>query len=312
MDTRLLKMFSAVARHGGLSAASRELHLTSSALSHGLKALESQLGTRLFDRMGNRLLLNQAGEQLLNQIKEPLDALDRAASSIKALSKWGQGRLRIGGAGAVCGAILARVIRTLHRDFAKLFLVIECGEAEHLLQSVRDRRIDLALTDQPADVSDLESTPMFDDELLFAFSSEHPWADGRALGASEVARRSLILEPKTTPTGQLFHRYLDAQGIEPTVILETANLDTMRELVKLNVGVAILPPWAFDRELAAGLVKMRPLGSQALRRRWTIVHRTDRRLSLAEEQFVKICRRQAAALRLDRKDLPAASQVNTR
>src|SRR5262249_37487166 len=98
METRLLKVFCAVARHGSVAGAARQLHLTPSAISHSLKALETQLGCRLFDRAARKMLLNQAGEQLLAKIEQPLAALDAAEQSLKSLSKWGEARLRIGAA----------------------------------------------------------------------------------------------------------------------------------------------------------------------------------------------------------------------
>src|SRR5262249_25479559 len=111
MDVRLLKVFSAIARHGALPAASRDLHLSASALSHALKALESELGARLFDRVGRRLVLNQAGEQLLMQIEEPLAALDQATRAIKELGRWGHGRLRLGAPASICQHLLPEVLR---------------------------------------------------------------------------------------------------------------------------------------------------------------------------------------------------------
>src|SRR5438046_4207226 len=115
MDTRLLRMFCVVARMGSLVAASRIMHLTPSAMSHGLKALEAQLGCRLFDRTGKKLLLNQAGEQLFAQVQAPLTALDAAAESLKRLGKWGQTRLRIGASASACQHIVPGIIRELKK-----------------------------------------------------------------------------------------------------------------------------------------------------------------------------------------------------
>ncbi len=309
MDTRLLKMFAAVARHGALPAASREMHLTASALSHGLKALESELGTRVFDRIGKRLVLNQAGEQLLAQIQEPLAALEKAASAVKALGKWGQGRLRIGAPGAACQHLMPAVLRELNRRYAKLLLVIECGESAELLDLLRQHRIDLAISIEPENTPELELKPLFEDELLFAFSSEHPWADGRALSPEEVSRQPLILSSRTSWTAQKLQQFFAAQEIEPTSIMEIGNTATIKELVKRSVAVAVLAPWVCDRELALGSVKMRPLSGKGLRRRWTIAHSAQRRLGLPEEDFIKLCRGHVASMRLDRKDLPRLDQT---
>ena len=76
MEIYQLKMLLAVAEKGSLVSAARDLRLTPSAISHGLKALETQMGCRLLDRVGKKVYLNQAGEQLLSQVKEPLAVLD--------------------------------------------------------------------------------------------------------------------------------------------------------------------------------------------------------------------------------------------
>src|SRR5436189_3486901 len=124
METRLLKMFCAVAETGSLVTAGRKLHLTPSALSHSLKSLETDLGCRLFERVGKRMVLNQAGEQLLAQILGPLSALDSAAEAIKRLGKWGQTRLRVAASAAACQHILPKVIRELKKNDGNIELRI--------------------------------------------------------------------------------------------------------------------------------------------------------------------------------------------
>src|SRR5260370_39397179 len=108
METRLLKMFCAVAEGGGLVAASNKLHLTPSAISHGLKSLERQLGCRVFERTGKRLVLNQAGEHILAKIKSPLAELDSVAESLEHLGKWGKRRLRLGAPSSLRQHLLPR------------------------------------------------------------------------------------------------------------------------------------------------------------------------------------------------------------
>src|SRR5580765_8338960 len=145
MDTRLLRMFSEVARLGSLVAASRVLHLTDSALSHGLKSLEAQLGCRLFERTGKKLVLNQAGEHLLAQIEGPLAALNAAEESLKRLGKWGHTRLRIGAAASACQHIIPGIIRELRKACPSVQLQIESGDTPQMVNLLHQDRIDLAL-----------------------------------------------------------------------------------------------------------------------------------------------------------------------
>lgn len=305
MDTRLLKIFSAVARLGSLVEASRELHLTPSALSHSLKALEGAVGCRLFDRAGKRMLLNQAGEHLLAGIEEPLAALDALAESLKNLGQWGQSRLRLGAAVSSCRHIVPAVIRELKKSFPKLILQIESGDMADMVDLILHNKIDLALGVMPEDAADLEMRAMFQDELLFTFASSHPWAAGRPITPDELRRQPLILYQRHSFTSRLVDDYFRRLDIVPSTVMEIASIEAIKELVKLNLGVSVLAPWVADHELARGTLKMRPLGPKVLRRRWVVAHRAGRRLSLAEETFCRLCRNHTAGLRLDRKDLPA-------
>src|SRR6266436_7794197 len=145
MDTRLLRMFCVVARLGSLVAASQVLHLTPSALSHGLKALEAQLGCRLFERIGKKLLLNQAGEQLLAQSQSPLAALDAAEESLKRLGKWGQTRLRIGASASACQHIVPGIIRELKKTCPTVQLQVDSGDTPEMVGLMEQNRLDLVL-----------------------------------------------------------------------------------------------------------------------------------------------------------------------
>ena len=99
LDTRQLRAFVTLARRGSFTMAAKELHLSQSAVSHSMKALETDLGCRLFDRMSKKVLLTQAGEHLLQHADKILLEMSAARESITQLGKWGRGRLRISARG---------------------------------------------------------------------------------------------------------------------------------------------------------------------------------------------------------------------
>jgi DNA-binding transcriptional LysR family regulator len=303
METRLLKMFCAVAENGGLGAASNQLHLTPSAISHGLKSLERQLGCRVFERAGKRLVLNQAGEHLLAKIKPALAELDAAAESLKRLGKWGQTRLRLGAAASLCQHLLPRVIRELKKSYPKLELQVESGDTAELIKMVRGNQIDLALGVAPDHDSGLEARPLFRDELMFVLAPSHPWAEGKPLSRDDLRTQPLILYQRSSLTARLVNEFFQRLDLVPCAVMEVGNIEAIKELVRLNLGVAVLAPWTADRELARGLLKVRPLGSKPLTRHWVALSLAGRRLGLAEESACKLIRHHAAGMRLDRKDV---------
>ena len=304
METRLLRMFCAVARRGSLVAAARDLHLTPSAVSHGLKSLEHQVRCRLLDRVGKKVYLNQAGEQLLAQVEKPLAALNAAEESVKRLGKWGQSRLRIGASASACQYILPGVIKKLKKDFHNASIQIESGDSGEMVDLIVQNQIDMVLGLAPPDDTGLEVRTLFKDELLFTFAPSHPWATARSIPRDQIALQPFILYQRASITARLLDDYFRSLQIVPLTIMEIANIAAIKELVKLNLGVAILAPWTAEQELKQGTLRMRPMGPKPLRREGTITCMAGRRLNLIEETFCKLCIELAASLRTDREQLP--------
>jgi DNA-binding transcriptional LysR family regulator len=302
MDTRLLRMFCAVAESGSLGKAAEKLHLTPSAISHAIKALESQLGCRLFERSGKRMLLNQAGEQLLAQVRPPLAALDAAAESLKRLGKWGQSRLRVGASASICQHLLPGVIRELKKAHAQIELQVESGDTPELVELLRGNKIDLGLGVAPESNGGLEVRPLFRDELMFVFAPSHPWSAGRPISRDELRTQPLILYQRASLTARTVNEFFRSLDLVPSAIMEIGSIEAIKELVKLNLGVSVLAPWTVDDELVRKKLKMRPLSTKPLTRHWVALSLAGRRLTLAEEQFCKLCRHHAQGMRLDRKD----------
>src|SRR3974390_1257774 len=96
LDTRQVRAFCVLARTGSFTQAARELHLTQSGVSHSMKALERETACRLLDRLGKKVVLTQAGEQLLVHATKILQEMETARESLTHLGKWGRGRLRLG------------------------------------------------------------------------------------------------------------------------------------------------------------------------------------------------------------------------
>src|SRR5436190_3457039 len=115
LDTRQLRAFVTLARRGSFTQAARELHLSQSAVSHSMKALEQDLGCRLFDRMSKKVLLTQAGEQLLSHADRILREMRAARESIAHLGRWGQTRLRIAASTTACQYVLPEVLREFQK-----------------------------------------------------------------------------------------------------------------------------------------------------------------------------------------------------
>jgi LysR family transcriptional regulator, low CO2-responsive transcriptional regulator len=289
-DLRQLRAFSVLARTGNFTQAARELHLTQSGVSHSMKALEQQTGCRLLDRLGKKAILTQAGEQLLQHAEKILDEVERARDSLTSLGKWGRGRLRLGASITACRYIIPAVLREFKESFPDHAITIEPGDTRDLVDSLLHRRVDLALCIEPAKESQLETHRLFSDELQFIVSAVHPWAQSRRVVRAEIPRQQYILYSKTSITTALIDDYFREEEMVLNTVIEVGSMEATKELVKLGLGISILAPWIAQKEIDEGSLVQLPLGRRALSRHWSILHWQNKRLNLAEETFIGLCR----------------------
>lgn len=289
LDSRQLRAFSILARTGSFTATAQELHLSQSAISHSMKALEQEIGCRLLDRMGKTVVLTQAGEQLLVHAQKILAEMESARSGLGYLGKWGSSRLRIGASTTACQHVLPAVLREFKESFPACAISIEPGDTPEMIDALRQHRIDLAVNLEPRREEPLAFRPLFTDELRFVLSPLHPWARAGRVARNEIPGQHYILYGKGSYTFGMIEAYFRQEQIVLHSLLDLGNMEAIKELVKLGLGVSILAPWIARKELEEKSLVALPLGKRKLKRRWGVLHWRARRLSLAEETFIGLC-----------------------
>lgn len=289
LDSRQLRAFTILARTGSFTQAARELHLSQSAVSHSMKALQGEVGCRLFDMMGKKAVLTQAGEQLLERAARILAEMSEARAELGRLGKWGQSRLRLGASTTACQHLLPGVLREFKESFPNCAISIEPGDTPEMIDALRAHTIDLAVNLEPSREEPLDFRPMFTDELQFIVSPRHPWAEAGRVARDEIARQNYILYKRRSYTSAMIEEYFRKDDIVLFSQLDLANMEAIKALVKLGLGVSILAPWTAREELKEGSLVALPLGKRKLRRRWGVLHWQGRRMSLVEETFIGLC-----------------------
>lgn len=255
-----------------------------------MKALENEVGCRLLDRLGKSVILTQAGEQLLAHTETILSEMDLARARLAELGKWGHGRLRIGTSLTACQYILPGVLREFKESFPQCVIHIETGDTPRLLELLVQNRIDLALSLEPRTSCPFEFKAIFEDELLFHVSPLHPWAIGRKVERRDIAQQRFIFYTKTSYLFQMIEQYFLREKIVLPTSVELGNMEAIKQLVKLGLGVSILAPWVAQSELTDGSLAALPLGKAKLKRRWGILHHKDAHLNLQQATFIGLCR----------------------
>src|ERR1043166_4213210 len=295
LDSRQVRAFCVLARTGSFTQAARELHLTQSGVSHSMKALERDIGCRLLDRLGKKVVLTQAGEQLLQHATKILQEMENAREAMAHLGKWGGGRLRLGASTTACQHLIPPVLREFKESFPDHAITIEPGDTPELVSALLRHRVDLAL--EPEKEPQLEFHPLFTDELDFIVSALHPWAKSGRVERNEISRQNYILYNKRSVTFRIVEEYFRREDMVLNTVIELGSMEAIKELVKLGLGASILAPWIARKEIEEGSLVALPLGRRKLERRWGILHWRGKRLNLAEETFIGLCESACAPLR---------------
>ena len=291
IDSQQLRVYVTLARTQNMNRAAEELHMTTSGVSHCLKALEADLGCRLFDRTSRKLALSKAGLEFLAEAEQILDQMKSVRGKIRAWTDWRQGQLRIAANGMACQFLLPPTLREFRESFPSFTIKIEQCSSREAIAMLADEQLDLALLTEPAQPSArVDFNLIGEDDLQFIVHPLHPWAAKRKAQPDDIPNRKLIMPERGGNTYALIESYFRNEGIHIQPFIEIANEQAIKEFVRLDMGVGILPRWLVAEDIAQGLLVGLPLGRRRLKRRWGVLHAKTRKLSLADNLFLNVSR----------------------
>ena len=295
-DLRQLRAFVAVVEEGSFTLAARRIFVTQSAVSHSLRTLEEQLSCRLLDRTGKRVAVTAEGEVLLRRCKRVIFELEQASRDLDGLRRWGQTRIRIGAPHSLCHFLIPSVLREFRDCFPRCEPIIEAGDTTVLLDRLASADLDLVVGLKPRGKGEDGYRPMFKDRLAFVVSPFHPWAIDSSSVLSTINDQQFIIYAKATETYRLIEEWLEqkrSNGKKPLVL---GDMQAIKEMAKLGIGVGIVAPWVAAREIEDGSLRIVTINEPGIEREWGIFHSPKREPSLVEEAFIGLCEMASAAM----------------
>ncbi len=283
MDTSNLKTFITAAELASFSLAAEQLYLTQPAVSKRISALENELGTRLFDRIGRRISLTEAGHMLLPRARDILAEIDDSLRQIANLSGEVGGRLSIGTSHHIGLHRLPPVLRAYTRAWPKVELDLRFMDSEAACRAVQTGQLELGIVTLPlTPLADLDSEPVWTDPLRIVAGREHPLAGQPHIQPAQLATHAAILPAHGTYTRALLERAIASEAGSLQVSMTTNYLETIKMLVSVGLGWSVLPQTMLSDDLQALDVPDLPLVRQL-----GVVHHRQRTLSNAARAMLQ-------------------------
>jgi DNA-binding transcriptional LysR family regulator len=282
-----LVYFSKVAEAKSISRAAEELLVTQPAVSKQIKALEEELGGRLFDRLGKKVHLTRAGEALYGHAVKILRSVEEAKAAVKGLSGECSGELVIGTSDHISLHRLPGVLKSFIAAYPKVDLKLRCHRSETILEMAARNLIDLGVITLPEVAEPLVSKVLWKDPMSLVVPRGHPLASMDAVRLRDVARYGLILPEPGTTTRKKIDDAFARKKLVPNVAMEVAYIETIKGLVKVGLGISILPDKAVEEEVKGGLLLTVRLRDANFVRNLGVVYLRDKYLSRPAAEFLR-------------------------
>jgi DNA-binding transcriptional LysR family regulator len=290
MELMQMEMFVAVVEEGGVRAAAERVFRTEPAVSMGIRKLEEEIGTPLFDRSKRYAYrLTEPGEALLKYAKQMLGLRKEAVSVLSDLCNVRAGLLRIGANESLSLHLFPEIAQTFLKQHERIQIELRCGRSESLLGELRERKLDLALVSFKPQDKGLEAKFITRDELVLITSARHPFAKKTSVNMLELGKESILVMDISRPSP--WHRKItdafERSNAPLHLRLENAPIETIKKMVAIGIGIGFVPRISVRQEIATGELCIVPVDGFHQERSICVVRRKMVH-SLAAKAFAQI------------------------
>jgi LysR family hydrogen peroxide-inducible transcriptional activator len=256
MELHQLRYFSAVADTGSFSRAAEKCHVSQPSLSQQIQKLESELGGRLFDRLGRSVRLTDLGEAFLPRARSVLHELSSAKDELIERLHSEASPVVIGAIPTIAPYWLASRLATFSRKFPKVHLTIAEEITPVLLDRLRAGSVDLAVLALPIRGHEFETHPLFTERLFAALPRKHKLSRRPSLQLADLRRDPFLF----LRDGHCFRdtavAACDRARLDPRVVFESGHLSSLLAMVGAGMGVSLVPEMAVDKSKPCRFVRI--------------------------------------------------------
>jgi DNA-binding transcriptional LysR family regulator len=281
---RQLSVFEAVARHLSFSRAAQELHLTQPAVSMQIKQLEENVGTSLFEQLGKKIYLTEAGHELYHYSRSIAQQLNEAEEVLAELKGLKRGKLKISVA-STANYLAPQLLATFSQRFPTVTVSLDVTNRQTLLQQLANNEMDMAIMGQPPDGLDLVAESFMENPLVVIAPVTHPLVREKRIPLGRLQEETFLMREAGSGTRIAMERYFDAHGAKIHTGMEMSSTEAIKQGVQAGLGLGVVSLHTVELELEAKRLKLLDVEGLPIRRHWYIVHRKDKRLSAAAQAF---------------------------
>jgi len=289
---RRLQVFHAVAGTSSFTRAAEALHMTQPAVTHQVRQLEEELGTRLFDRANNRIALTEAGEEVRAYASRILGLYADMQESVKALTGERTGLVTLGASTTVAEYMLPELLGEFRRHFPEVRIRLRVANTDAVVAMVADSAIDLGVVEGAVEDGRLLVEECRRDELQVVVPPDHPLAARDTVTPADLLPWPILFREDGSGTRSVIERYLESHGIDAARLdrpFELGSTEAIKGAVRAGTGISILSAATLEKEVQLALLAVRPLEPR-LERPYSFVRQRQKFRSQVMDELYQFAR----------------------
>ncbi|OAS23650.1 LysR family transcriptional regulator [Paenibacillus oryzisoli] len=241
MELKQLEYFMAVCRELHFTRAAEKMGIAQPSLSQQIRLLEHEIGTPLFDRIGKKTIITEAGRILQGHGFQVFHELSQARAAINELQGLKRGTLRIGALLTVVNYLLPPTVISFHERYPQVELSVLGLRTGDIYEGLLQNELDLGIVYLPMQHDDLETTPLYTDALVLAVPKDHPLAEEPHVSLDILKETPSVLLPSSYYLRQFLNEQCRALDFTVQPVIEMTTLESIIQMVCKRVGVTVLP-----------------------------------------------------------------------
>ena len=278
LTIRQLNIFDAVARNLSFSRAAEELHLTQPAVSMQIREMEASAGLALFERVGKKLYVTEAGVELLRYARDILRALSDAQEALDSLKGLGSGRINIAVV-STAKYFASELLAQFRRRHPAIELRLLVHNREALIEQMVANQVDLAIMGTPPEAPATRAEAFAPHPSVIIAAPDHPLAGEQRVPVTALANDTFLVREAGSGTRSAMQQFFAQRGATIRVGMEMASNETIKQAVMAGLGISFLSRHTIELELRSGRLVMLPVLGLPVVRNWHVVHLLAKRLS---------------------------------
>jgi len=285
LNLHQLATFQVVAKHCSYVRAAEELHFSQPAVSAQIRQLEETLGVKLFEQIGRRTHLTQAGVELHHYSQKIFAVIDEALETMEELRGPDHGRLRVGADTTVGTYVIPGLLGKFHQSYPEVEISLDVVNRAALVERIMSNEIDIAIVGRVPDDIPVVIEPFAPNELVLVASPYHRLAGRANVPLSELAKEHFLMREVGSGTRAALELILQEAEVPLHVSMHMGNNSAIKQGVAAGLGIALISRVALDMELETNRLVILDVEGFPIMRQWRIVHLKDKHLSATALAF---------------------------